>query len=120
MAALDTVQQYVDRARTLLLDTNEPYRYPTVDLVDALNEGVLEARRIRPDLFRSFFRATAGLPEYDVNVMTAQVEIDQQYRVSFVYYIVGQIQLRDEEDLQDSRAAAFLNKFTSQLLSVQA
>lgn len=120
MAALGTVQDYVDRARTLLLDTVEPYRYPTADYVEALNMGVLEARRIRPDLFRSFFRAAAGLPEYDAGTLGADVAIDQQYRVSFVYYIVGQIQLRDEEDVQDARAAAFMNKFTSQLLSVQA
>lgn len=120
MAALDTVQDYIDRARTLLNDTVAPYRYPDTDLVEALNMGVLEARRIRPDLFRTFFRATAGLPEYGVSDTTEEVEIDPQYRVTFVYYIVGQIQLRDEEDLQDDRAAAFLNKFNSQLLAVQA
>lgn len=120
MATLGTVQDYIDRSRTLLLDTVEPYRYPTNDLVQALNMGILEARRMRPDLLRGFFRASAGLPEFDSGTLTAPVEIDAQYRVSFVYYICGQIQLRDEEDTQDSRAAAFLNKFTSQLLTTQA
>ncbi len=120
MAMLDTVQDYVDRSRTLLLDTAQPYRYSTDDYVQALNMGILEARRIRPDLMRGFFRAAAGLPEYDEDNLEAAVAIDPQYRVSFVYYICGQIQLRDEEDTQDPRAAAFLNKFTSQLLATQA
>lgn len=122
MATLDTVQKYVNRARTLLLDTAAPYRYTTDDLVEALNMGILEARRIRPDLFRSFFRSEDGLPEFtsDAPGLAEEVEIDEQYRVSFVYYMVGQIQLRDEEDVQDARAAAFLNKFTSQLLSTQS
>jgi hypothetical protein len=120
MAALDTVQNYIDRSRTLLNDTVAPYRYPDADLVEALNMGVLEARRIRPDLFRTFFRATDGLPEFSTGDLAEEVDIDAQYRVTFVYYIVGQIQLRDEEDVQDTRAAAFLNKFNSQLLAVQA
>lgn len=116
--ALDTVQDYVDRARVLLLDQVEPYRYPTLDLVEALNMGVLEARRLRPDLLKSYFRAT--LPEFSTAAMSAAVPIDPQYRVAFVYYICGQAQLRDEENTQDTRAAAFLNKFVAQLQTAQA
>lgn len=118
MAALATVQDYVDRSRALLQDTAAPYRYSTEDLVAALNIAILEARRLRPDMFRAFFRS--DLPEYDDGALSASVEIDQQYRMSFVYYIVGHTQLRDEEDVTDARASEFLNKFTSQLLSIGA
>jgi hypothetical protein len=38
--------------------------------------------------------------------------------VAFVYYICGQAQLRDDENVQDSRAVTFLNKFTSQMLTI--
>lgn len=116
--ALDTVQDYVDRARVLLLDQVEPYRYSTSDLVEALNMGVMEARRLRPDLFKSFFRST--LPDFSTTSLTDAVSIDPQYRAAFVYYICGQAQLRDDENVQDSRAALFLNKFTSQMLSIVA
>lgn len=116
--ALDTVQDYIDRARVLLLDTVEPYRYENADLVEALNMGVLEARRLRPDLFKSYF--SGSLPDYNVANLNAAVDIDPQYRVSFVYYICGQAQLRDDENVQDSRAVTFLNKFTSQLLTIAA
>lgn len=116
--ALDTVQDYVDRARVLLLDQVEPYRYPTADLVEALNMGILEARRLRPELFQSYFRST--LPDFTTGALNVTVPIDPQYRVSFVYYICGQAQLRDDENNQDSRSAAFLNKFVSQMLSIQS
>lgn len=116
--ALDTVQDYVDRARVLLLDQVEPYRYPTTDLVEALNEGILEARRLRPDLLKTYLRTS--LPDFDGSNMAASVPIDPQYRVAFVYYICGQAQLRDDENTQDSRAAAFLNKFVAQMTSIQA
>lgn len=116
--ALDTVQDYIDRARVLLLDEVEPYRYPTADLVENLNMGILEARRLRPDLLRSYFRAS--LPDFSTSNMNATVPIDPQYRVAFVYYICGQAQLRDDENVQDSRATIFLNKFTSQMLTIVA
>lgn len=116
--ALDTVQDYVDRARVLLLDTVSPYRYDTNDLVEALNMGILEARRLRPELFKSYFRSS--LPDYSSAAMSTAVNIDPQYRVAFVYYICGQAQLRDDENVQDSRAVTFLNKFTAQLLSIAA
>lgn len=116
--ALDTVQDYVDRARVLLLDQIAPYRYPTIDLVEALNMGILEARRLRPELFRNLFRTS--LPDFDGTNMAAPVPIDPQYRVAFVYYICGHAQLRDDENNQDSRSAAMLNKFVSQMLSIQA
>jgi hypothetical protein len=116
--ALDTVQDYVDRARVLLLDTVIPYRYDDVDLVEALNMGILEARRLRPDLLKSYFRSS--LPDFNTGAMSASVGIDPMYRVPFVYYICGHAQLRDDENTQDSRAISFMNKFTAQLLSIAA
>lgn len=116
--ALDTVQNYVDRARVLLQDTIAPYRYPDSDLVSALGLAVLEARRLRPDVLQSYLRTT--LPDFDTAHMSAAVPIDPQYRIAFLYYIVGHAQLRDDENNQDSRAAVFMNKFVSQMLTIQA
>jgi len=116
--ALDTVQDYVDRARVLLQDQISPYRYPDADLVEALSEAILEARRLRPDILSSYFRTS--LPDFSTSSMSQSVPIDPQYRVAFVYYICGQAQLRDDENTQDSRASAFLNKFVAQLISIQA
>lgn len=116
--ALDTVQDYLDRARTLLLDEVEPYRYPTDDLVEALNMAILEARRLRPELLSTFYRTS--LPEFTAGALGASVPIDPMYRVAFVYYMVGNAQLRDEENTQDQRASAFLNKFVALMTTLQA
>jgi hypothetical protein len=116
--ALDTVQDYITRARTLILDEIEPYRYPTADLVEALNMAILETRRLRPELLRGYFRGP--LPDFSVSDLSAQVPIDPQFRPAFVYYICGHAHLRDDEVTQDSRAAAFLNKFTAQMLTIQS
>lgn len=115
--ALDTVADYIARSRSLLQDSVVSYRYSDDDIVEALNDGIMEARRIRPDLFLSTFRTT--LPVYSSGSTGVTVVIDQQYRMAFVYYICGQMQLRDQEDVTDTRAIAFLNKFSGQLTTTQ-
>ncbi len=117
MAALDTVAKFVTRARVLLQDTIETYRYSDAELVAALSLAILEARKIRPDLFLQAFIDGDSLQEFTANDSTV-VEIDEQYRTAFLYYMVGHAQLRDDEATTDPRAMAFLNKFTSQLLSL--
>ncbi len=116
--ALSTVQDYVDGARVLLLDQVEPFRYSNADLVTALNYAILEARRLRPDLLRAYLGAE--LPEYSADDMGETVEVDQQYRVAFLYYVCGQAQLRDDENNQDSRASALMNKFNAVLTTTRA
>lgn len=116
MAALSTVQDYVDRIRVLLQDTVVPYRYPDEDIVSSLNEGLQQARMKRPDLFLDDLRS--DVPEYDAGSLGDTLVMDQQYRLPLVYYATGMIQLRDEEGAQDARAGAFIDKFTQTLLGV--
>jgi hypothetical protein len=116
--ALDTVQDYLDRSRALLQDTIEPYRYGDDLLVSALNLAIMEARRIRPDMFESYLGS--ALPEYSTASLTDDVDIDVQYRSAFMYYMVGHAQLEDQEDNSDARATVFLNKFTAQLRTIEA
>lgn len=116
--ALDTVEDYVRDARVLLQDTVADYRYSDSELVEALNLGILEMRRLRPDLLRSYFRTS--LPSFTSSAMTASVPVDYQYRVALLYYICGHAQLRDDEATQDARATIFLNKFTAQMLAIQS
>lgn len=113
--ALDTVSDYITEARRLLLDETAPYRYPDADLISALNLGVTEAARLRPDLFFKTLRT--GAP---AAVTTGSVSMDFRYRTPLLYYIVGMAQLRDDEATQDQRASGLLAKFTAQLMTVQA
>lgn len=119
MAALDTVADYLAKARTLLLDQVAPYRYADVDLVASLNQGIQESRRLRPDMWIGMARG-AALPTYDAGTQTAAVQFDPQYRMGLVYYICGQAQLTDQEDTQDQRALSFLGKFNTMLTGAGA
>lgn len=116
--ALDTVANYIARARVLLLDTLAPYRYSDAELVENLNLGLLEMRRLRPDLMMSTFNG--DIPMYSSASPSTNVACDVQYRVALLYYVCGQAQLRDEEPTQDARASTFLNKFVAQMLSIGA
>jgi hypothetical protein len=117
MPALDTVGQYLEEARRLLQDEVSPYRYPDEDLVDALNIGLIEARRLRADLFLPLFEVPWTDPSGTINMATA-VTLDPMYRSSLVYYIVGRMQLRDDEPTTDQRAAGLMQKFVQQMLSI--
>lgn len=110
MPALTTVGEMIDYSRVLLQDTIEPYRYPTDQLIGILNMGLLDARRLRPDMFLT---TPTEVPFYSTDVDV--VAIDQQYRLALVYFVVGQANLRDEEDTQDARAAAMMLKFSQML-----
>lgn len=108
--ALETVAKYVTAARVLLQDTvNSPYRYPDVDLLNALSEAFPEAKLLRPDLF-----IVTPLQDFTA-VDSTVVVMDPMYRQALVYYMVGKMQLRDDEEVQDQRAAAFLSMFTAKL-----
>lgn len=117
--ALDTVNDYIVSARRLLLDEVEPYRYPTADLVEALNFGVLEATRVRPDLFFKALRSGVN-PSYSSADLSTNVVFDTRYRTSLLTYIVGFAQLRDDEPTQDQRAGLLLTRFLAQLTTLQA
>jgi hypothetical protein len=71
---------------------------------------------VRADLF---IGRAATVPSYTVNDTTVVV-IDPQYRTAVLYYVVGHVQLRDDEENTDARAASFLNKFVSQMLTIQS
>lgn len=111
--ALETVQDYVALARELLQDERDtPYRYSTISLVRALNLSFLETKRLRPDLLIG-----VTLPNYTVSDTTV-VPMNELYRMPLVYYMCYIVQLRDDEETQDQRAAAFRSLFAAQLTTV--
>ena len=108
--ALETVAKYVDYARELLQDTKDtPYRYSDASLVRALSLALPEAKLLRPDLFLN-----VTIPTITANDSTV-VPMDEMYRTALVYYMCGIAQLRDDEEVQDQRAAAFIGMFQAKL-----
>ena len=112
MALLNTVADMVLQARVLTQDKTLPYRYQDDEFLTALNAAVLESKKLRPD-----FWMFVTPPSYTIVDATALV-IPDMYRMAFVYYMVGQAQMRDEEETQDNRAAGFLQMFKAQLVGL--
>lgn len=110
-SALSTVTDYIDDARVLLQDTIAPNRYDDASLLVALNVALLEARRLRADLF--VYRAST-VQHFTTNEDQV-VYVEEQFRLAILYGLCAHAMLRDQEDIQDARAAAFL-KFSSDTL----
>lgn len=105
---LNTVTDYITDARVLLLDSVAPYRYDNPSLLTAFNVALLEGRRLRADLFVFNDRQGGAVPAYSA-VDTTPVPIEPQFRLAFLHGLCGHALQRDQEDVQDTRAIAFLN-----------
>lgn len=112
MATTLTVQQLITQARVWLQDVDGT-RWPDANFVAALNLGLLESLRIRPD----FYRATPDtVPQYAVPAdLGTAVVFPPGYYPALVYYMTGTIQLQDEEGTEDQRAAVMVQVFTQKL-----
>lgn len=118
---LATVADYVNDARVLLQDTVAPFRYADADLVTALNTALMEARRLRPDLFVTMTKSfTQAIPSFTTPVDGTAVPMDPMYAPALLYYVVGRVQLRDDEMTQDQRSYTFVQRFNAQMLGLTA
>ena len=113
---LESVNDYIEDARTLLLDRIPPYRYSDISLLVALNLALLDGRRLRPDLF--VYKWGNKVPSYDA-VDGQQVPIEPQCRKAFVYGLVSHAVIRDQEDVQDARASLFMATMEQILIGLQ-
>ena len=114
--ALETVAKMVSSARVLLQDIIPGYRNSDADLLDALNTGLIEASRIRPDLF---IFSEAGVPQYSA-VDATVIAIDQQFLPALLHYVIGHIEMQDAEGNKVERVNMLMGRFTGKLLAVAA
>jgi hypothetical protein len=116
---LQQVGDVIGQVRILLQDTDNTassgYRYSSDSIVVALNQGMLDMFRIRPDLF---LENGFVVPKFDVGTLGALIGVEEQYIPPLVYYVTGLVQARDDEQNQDSRAMAFMKTFSAALLTV--
>jgi hypothetical protein len=113
--ALEAVEDYVTDIRVLLLDTTIPYRYDDGSMLIAINTTIQQIRRLRPDLF---VYQRDPLPAYTA-VDDTVVPIEQQFRLALVYGAISHCLARDQEDVQDARAASFQALMEALLLGVR-
>jgi hypothetical protein len=115
MGTLDTVSAYIGEARVILQDIVSPYRYDDPSLLICLNVTMLEARRLRPDLFIYQQEDHDRTPSFSA-VNSEIVRIDPEFRLPIVYGLVAHALMRDQEDIEDSRASTFMMAFNSMLI----
>lgn len=111
----NTVANYIADARTILQDLIPDYRYSDQSLLTALNVTLLEARRLRADLF-VWNLAVRGQTQAFTAVDDTYVEIEPQFRLAILHGLIGHALERDQEDYMDARATSFLSMFTMGLV----
>lgn len=109
------VTDYVADARTILQDLIPDHRYEDPSLLAALNAAMLEARRIKPELFVYNVEVDGQVQSFTA-VDDTYVEIEPQFRLAIVHGLIGHALERDQEDYQDQRATSFLALFTQGLV----
>lgn len=112
---LNSVAKYIADVRTLLQDTVFPYRYDDESLLRAFNLTMLEAARLRQDLFVYNLQYGGQVQAFQA-VDDTYVDIEPQFRLAIEHGIIGHALERDQEDYQDTRASAFLGLFTAGLI----
>lgn len=104
------VADVITRVRETLQDPHG-IRYTDAEIIGRLNDAVLEARSIRPDLFIHKFRD-------DINDVTESEQLfplPSQFFPAVCFYIVGCLEFRDDEFAVDGRAATLLSVFGKKL-----
>jgi hypothetical protein len=112
---LNTVADYMADARVQLQDIIPDFRYNEASMLTALNVALLEARRIKPELF-VYNWEVGGQVQSFTEVDDTYVDIEPQFRLAILHGLIGHALERDQEDVQDTRATAFLALFTQGLV----
>jgi len=105
-----TCGDYITEAKGLAQDVSG-VRYSMSRYYQALNAGLAEAYRVRPD----FFRGVDVPPSYGIGDDNETVNWPRQFALPLVYYIVGHLELSDAEGNQESRAAALITTYINKL-----
>jgi hypothetical protein len=114
--SISTLGGLLAQVRTLLQDTDAVggYRYSDLSIVTNLNQSMMDAYRIRPDLFLA---TSFVIPAFDTALPNTLITIEPQYLPAFVYYVTGLTQARDDEQNQDARAMGFLKIFQQTIVN---
>lgn len=107
-----TVADIEKSARRILQDTQEPYRWSSEEMREALQEGVAALNAVRPET-----RYVGGnlydwieLPKTD----TEKISIKPRYREALVYFVAYKCYLNDSTDTVNAQLAEmYLGKFNT-------
>jgi len=133
--ATKTLDDLQTEVREILNDSQVPYRYSDAWIVQVFNTAIRDLYRIRPDAYIGNF--TTGV--LSANVMntysTSDLQVingvantnppvpatpmpfdDRLFWGPIVFYVIGRIELNDDEFADDNRAMTLLQAFRTQLI----
>lgn len=123
-----TYENLIDEARQLLQDTDaDDPRWTDAYMLNALNRGLQELGRIRPDAFYDLYDANqlnipeivdndaATAPQYD---WATEFQVDMMFFTPLVSYVVGSIEVTDDEFTVDGRAMMLLTAFHNSVIGI--
>jgi hypothetical protein len=109
-----TIDDIITNARDLLQDTDsDSYRYSDARLLRAINNAFADTKRLRPDLLTI---NDSEIPSYTTTTSDEDFPLDGMYVPAFIDYVVGYVEMSDDEYTVDSRAAQLLTIFTTKMV----
>jgi hypothetical protein len=109
-----TIDDALRDARVILNDEAGD-RYTDEDLISDMNSAISMTKMLRPDVFK----LGEALPEFttaDLNQSPAtDFPLPDIFYQSFVYYLAGNAELRDDEFAVDNRAMTLLGAYRRNL-----
>ena len=105
-----TIGGILTDARVILNDAAAD-RYTDSQLISDLNNAISQTKALRPDAFI----LGEALPEFTTSDLAVDFPLPAIFVQSFVYYLVGNAELRDDEFAVDNRAMTLLSAYRRDL-----
>ncbi len=105
-----TIGGVVTDARVILNDAAGD-RYTDDELISDFNNAISQTKKLRPDAFI----LGEALPEFTSADLAEDFPLPEIFVQSFVYYLAGNAELRDDEFAVDGRAMTLLAAYRRDL-----
>lgn len=119
-----TIDNALFEARTIVNDTQVPYRNPDTTLILYLNTALRVLYSVRPDAYIGDFSSgiitnnaveTFYTTDLNLNPATPFPVDDRLFFSPVVAYIAGRIEIQDDEFTENARSAQLMASFVQQL-----
>lgn len=115
-----TIADLIAEARVLNQDEDVPYRDDDTKYVQCVNRALQELNRLRPDAFYDTFDGLdTVVPTYTTGTVNSTFPVPMLFWAPVLYFVVGSIQLKDDEFVADGRAVTLMKQFEAKVQSQQ-
>ncbi len=111
-----TIQEIINEARVFTQDegTVGDLRDSTDQMLAYLNNGIYEIYRLRPDYFTAYY--DTDVPQFTSSQLTDTYPLDGQTTTALAYFIAGNVEAKNDEDVLEGRASGLMALFKTSLM----